>query len=80
MRKMAIMKGVCFGMRDCNKPVLFFSTYISEGSAALQVLDVISACKLISDYGVYDIKNLEGKACWVNADDSTITYLEACKI
>lgn len=79
-KQLAIMKNVGYGCRDTGRPCLFFSTYISEGSAALQVLFGKDADKAITDAGVYDIKDLEGRACWVKAGVHNITFLEIAKI
>lgn len=79
-KQLAIMKDVGYGLRDTGRPCLFFSTYISEGGAALQVLFGKDANKVVTDTGVYDVKDLEGKPCWVKADGRTITFLEVAKI
>ncbi len=60
------MKDVGIGMRDGCGPCLWFTSYISEGGAALQILSWEEANKVIKDTGVYDVKNLEGRACIVD--------------
>jgi len=63
--RMAIMRGVGFGCRDTGRPCLFFTTYTSECNAALQILYGEEAMAVIKESGVYDVKGLEGKPCWV---------------
>lgn len=79
-KQLAIMKNVGIGMRDCHSPVLWFSAFISEGSAALQVLNWDRAKDLIAKSGVYSVLELEGKSCWVNVGDNMIKFLELAKI
>ena len=67
--QLAIMKGVGFGNRDVGYPVLFFSTMISEGCGALQVMEGKKAMDFIKAYGVYDVKDMEGKPVWVKRPD-----------
>ena len=72
-KQLAIIEGVGYGNRDVGRPVLWFSTMISKGSGALQVLENHEAGKLIKAYGVYDVKDLEGKPIWVIRENGTIT-------
>lgn len=71
-KQIAIIKKVGYGCRDVGYPVLFFSTMISESSGALQVLSGEEAACLIKAYGVWDVKELEGKPIWVTKDGSCI--------
>lgn len=80
MKQLAIMKGVDFGLRDVGIPVLWFSVYISECSAALQVLAGEEIKVLLKDAGCYSIKELEGKSCWVECESNHITFIEFAKI
>lgn len=79
-RQLAIIKSVGFGCRDVGRPVLHFSTYISEAMAALQVFELEGAGEIIEDSGVYDIKDLNGKPCWVEVRDNTINFIKVAKI
>lgn len=72
MERMAIMKNVGYGCRDAGSPVLFFETYITESAVALQILSGKMADKFIKTYGVYDIKDLEGKVVWVIEENNVI--------
>lgn len=76
-KQLAIIHGIGYGCRDVGYPVLFFSTMISEGCGALQVLSGDEAQDLIKSYGCYDIKDMEGKPIWVQKDGSTITIHSA---
>ena len=80
MKQLAIMKGVDFGLRDAGTPVLWFSTYISECSAALQVLVGREIEIFLKDSGCYSIKELEGKSCWVECDGGLIHFRGYAKI
>ena len=80
MKQLAIMKGVDFGLRDVGMPVLWFSTYITECSAALQVLAGEEIKTLLKDAGCYSIKELEGKSCWVECNGSLIQFKGYAKI
>lgn len=68
MKTLAVVKGISFGCRDIGRPCLWFSTYINESVAALQVLTGKEMLDAIAESGVYDIKELEGKPCWVETD------------
>ena len=80
VKQMAIMKGVGFGLRDVGTPVLFFSTYLTEGEAALQVLFYDEYVNFIKKYGVYDVKELEGRPVWVDVDGCIIDVNSPCII
>lgn len=74
-KQLAIISGVGFGNRDVGHPVLFFTAMVSEGSGALQVLDIEEAIPFIEAYGVYDVHELDDKPVWVNCGDTRITLL-----
>lgn len=78
--QLAIIRKPGYGMRDLYQPGLFFDVYLSESSAALQVFSQPEANEVIQDHGVYDVKDLEGRACWVESDNGTIRYLRAAKM
>ena len=80
MKQLAIMRGVSIGMRDISHPCMWFSTYISEHEAALQVLSWEAAADVIKQYGTYDLKLLEGKPCWVDVEGNLIKFLSPCVI
>ena len=80
MRQMAIIQGVGVGLRDVNNPVLWWTVHTSEGSAALHVFDWDTAYKIIKDYDVREVHELNGKPCWVEVDAGNMLYKEACII
>jgi len=73
-RSMAVMKGVHVGNRDVGRPCLWFETDTGSG-AALQVLIGQDALDLIEKSGVYDVRELEGKTCWVEASVGMIRFI-----
>jgi|HubBroStandDraft_6_1064221.scaffolds.fasta_scaffold3031126_2 hypothetical protein len=76
MRQMAVIRNVHVGGGDRGIPCLWFDTYISESSGALQVIDWETAGELLRKGNVYDVKELNGKPCWVEHDDNIIRFLE----
>ena len=78
--KLAIMKNVGIGLRDTNTPMLWFNTFVSEGSTALQCLGWEDAFELIKAAGCTEVKHLEGKPCWVIDEGHTIRFLRIAKI
>ena len=77
--QMAIIRKPGFGMRDMNEPGLWFDIYTSDNSAALQVFHGDAALDVIRAYGVYDVKDLEGKPCLVEAAHGMMRYVRAMK-
>ena len=77
---MAIITGVGIGMRDCNRPVLWFETNSGNKGASLQVFDWEKAKEIIRDYWVKDAHDLNGKPCWVEIDGAFMKYTKPCKI
>ena len=78
---LAIMKNVGIGMRDTNNPCLWFDACIDESGRALQVLSWGTALHVIKESGVYDVKNLEGKACIVDiSTPNMILFVRVAKI
>ena len=81
MKVLGIIKSPGYGCRDFPGQVgLWFDVYISEHMAALQCFFGEEATKIIQDYGVYNVKDLEGKACWVDDDKGYIRWISACNI
>lgn len=77
--EMAIMKGVSVGMRDTGHPCMWFSVN-QEGSGSLQVLSWKEAEELIRKADVYDIKELNGKACIVEVDGNFMRFKRMAEI
>jgi len=75
-----IIKKVGYGCRDVGYSVLFFTVYVNECVASLQIMNGKKANKFIEAYGVYDVKDLNGKPVWVNDNGRMMTDLEPCII
>lgn len=73
-KQMAIIREVGYGCRDLGKPVLWFSAFIDEGLAALQVLYGKEADKVITESGVYDVHSLDGWTCLVEIKGGLIVF------
>jgi hypothetical protein len=56
---------------------LWFNTYITESSAALQVINWEDAAKLLAT--VYDVKELNGRPCVVNVEGNMIKFVRLWK-
>ncbi len=77
-KTMAIIKDVRCGVGDRGRAWLQFSTYCSEASAALQIIEWEDAKDVIEAYGVSDVSQLEGKPCWVDISaPGLITWIGA---
>lgn len=79
-KRLAIIKEVGFGLRDVGQPCLWFSTYINDAVGALHILYNKDIEKVLKDAHIYDVKELEGKSCWVEVDGMVIKFLEMSKI
>ena len=75
--QLAIIRNVGYGCRDIGKPCLFFDSYITETTAALQILTGEDADEFIKAYGVYDVSKLEGKPVWVDVGQNRVTINRA---
>ena len=77
---MGIIKKVGYGLYDTSYPCLYFTVYVSEGLASLQIMSGKQADKFITAYGVSDVKDLNGKPVWVEHENRMMTNLEPCII
>lgn len=77
---MGIIKKAGYGLYDTSYPCLYFTVYVSEGLASLQIMSGKQADDFIIAYGVSDVKDLNGKPVWVNDDGHMMTDLEPCII
>ena len=75
--QMAIIRDVGIGAGDRGIPCLWFSTYVTESSAALQVIDWTDAFELLK--AVDRVEQLNGKPCWVEVDGNMIRFLRLWK-
>ncbi len=71
--QLAIIKDIGIGCRDTNWPVLWFTVYVSEVQAALTVLSWDDAYEVLKH--VREVRDLEGKPCWVDVDGNMIKFL-----
>ena len=79
MEQLAIIKNVGFGNKDVGHPVLFFNSMVAESTGALQIIDGKEALDFIESYGVYDVKDLEGKPVWIERNGNIIKITRAWK-
>lgn len=78
-KKMAIMKNVGFGLYDRNEPFLYF-TAMNGCIGALQCIFYPDYVDVFKAYSARDVKDLEGKSCWVEKGDGMMVYKEPCII
>jgi hypothetical protein len=77
---LAIIKNAGFGMRDNERPCLFFDVMFDDSSGALQVFfNYDDICRIIKDHDVWDVTNLNGKACWIEINGGIARWLRAFK-
>lgn len=75
-KQLAVIKNFNIGVGDRGRPAIWFSTYISESTAALQVIEGQEAIyEFINNSRLTDITKIEGKTCWVEVDGSRIKFL-----
>jgi hypothetical protein len=67
---LAIVRRPGYGMRDMHVPGLWFDTYTSDCTAALQVFTQPEADEVIKAFGVRDVHDLEGLPCWVSGNQA----------
>ena len=78
--RLAIIKEVQCGVGDYGKAALWFTTYISDCSAALQVIEWEDAAKLIESSGVRHVDSLNGKSCYVEVGNGLIRFKRMAKL
>ena len=66
--ELAIIKGVGYGVRDRNHPMLWFEVSFL-GGGALICLPQDQANRLIKEKMIYNIKDMEGKPCIVDVEE-----------
>jgi hypothetical protein len=74
---LGIISEVGFGLRDLNEPVLWWTVHTDEHWAALQVFHIDQAAQIIKDYGVRDVRDLDGKPVWVEKDAGLVKFARA---
>jgi hypothetical protein len=71
--QLAIIRNVRIGFHDYYGAALSFTTYVTESSAAAQTLGWEAAKPIVET--VDDVRDLEGKPCWVEIDGQMIKFL-----
>jgi hypothetical protein len=71
-----VVREVGFGNRDVGRPVLWFTVHLSNGLACLQVFRGEEIGQVVEDSGVYDIKSLNGKTCWMRSTGPNTTRFD----
>lgn len=79
-RQAAIIRNAGYGNRDVGSPVLSFEVYVAESSAALQIFSQPKADEIIKASGVDDVRDLNGKPCWVRVGANTIRFEEMWRV
>lgn len=78
---LGIIRDPHFGVGDRGTVALWFTVYVSESGAALQVFGVEDAVAIIAAYGVRDVSDLDGKSCWVDTSSpGMIRWVKAAKL
>jgi hypothetical protein len=72
--QMAIISEVGIGLRDVGRPVLWFTTTIMGGGAALNVFSWEQAAEIIRAYDLEEVHSLKGKPCKVDVGDGMMRY------
>jgi hypothetical protein len=71
--ELGMIKDVNVGVRDTNRPILWFTVALLNGDF-LQVLTWVEAEALIRQSQVYSIKDLNGKPCVVECCDGLFKF------
>lgn len=76
MKELAIIKDINIGMRDCHKPIIWFTTESLSGSA-LQVIEDIAG--FIRKANCHELSDLNGKPCVVETEGFSCKFVEVYK-
>lgn len=78
---MAVIRNPVFGVEDRSyqHPCLKFTVHTGQGSAG-QVLFEKDYIVLLRDGGITDIRELEGRTCWVKMGDGLIKFVALTKL
>jgi hypothetical protein len=79
-KELAIVRDPGYGMRDAHRPVLWFDVRFGEASGALQIFSQPEADKIIEDFGVRDVADLDGRPCFIEFDGMTVKFIKAAKL
>lgn len=79
-RKLAVIRNPKWGVDDIGAVSLRFSTYIAESTAADQRLVGEYAENTLRAAGVADVRDLDGRTCWVRVDRNLIVFERMAKL
>ena len=74
MKTLAIIRDVGFGLRDCGRPILWY-TAESDGWGALMVVGLSEIEDFLKKANCYDIKELEGAPIVVDVEGTSIRFV-----
>jgi hypothetical protein len=79
--QMGIIRDPGYGMRDfpSRKPGLWFTVYTDDSSASLQCFFGEEADRIFAEGGVHDVKDLNGRACYVRQDGGYVRFIRLAK-
>lgn len=78
MEQLAVILKPGYGCRDVGRPVLFFLVEALDGGS-LQVFSGEKANEIITQAGVYDVKDMEGMYCVIESSDGMQKFLRIKK-
>ena len=76
--QLAIIEEAGVGRRDTHSPVLWFNVS-GDGWGALQVFGLASQEALDILTEVYDVRDLDGRACVVTKENRTVRFVRLLK-
>lgn len=80
VEQLAVIRNVNCGVGDRGRFALWFTTYIKECVAALQVFeDPVEIAKVVESAGVSSVFDLKNKTCWVLVEDHRMQFLRIFK-
>lgn len=76
--QLAIIEEAGVGRRDTHSPILWFNVS-GDGWGALQIFDLTSEDALAILGEVYDVRDLDGRACVVAKSDGIVSFVRLLK-
>lgn len=76
VEQVAVMKDVAYGRWGMHEAGLHFETWLTDGSATLQLLFGKRAALVMAQAGVgsSDVHGMEGRSCLVDVDGYHVTF------
>jgi hypothetical protein len=76
-KQLGIIKNVRYGLRDIGRPCLSFTVYTDSMSSSLQCFTIQKDIdKILKDANAEDIRDMEGKSCWVKIENNMVHFIE----